>query len=141
MGEDFLTTLSIENHHPSTLLSMDPSAGLVLSSSHEDMDRELLIQRHQVVVSVAPDINLPLPADRYSSQQPWNSDSCDTLDVCLGPQTYDAETTLHVPGSRPPASAPSEATAFGVRGSSSVTISSLCSQRSRRERSSGMRMG
>ncbi|RRT69357.1 hypothetical protein B296_00016961 [Ensete ventricosum] len=97
MGEDFLTTLSIENHHPSTLLSMDPSAGLVLSSSHEDLGRELLIQRHQVVVSVAPDINLPLSADRYSSQQSWNSDSCDTLDVGLGPQTYDAETALHIP--------------------------------------------
>ncbi|CAL9767346.1 unnamed protein product [Musa acuminata subsp. burmannicoides] len=97
MGEDFLTTLSIENHHPSTLLSMDPSAGLVLSSSHEDLDRELLIQRHQVVISVAPDINLPLSADRYSSQQSWNSDSCDTLDVGLGPQAYDAETTLHIP--------------------------------------------
>ncbi|CAL9105063.1 unnamed protein product, partial [Musa textilis] len=97
MGEDLLTTLSMENHHPSTLLSMDPSGGLLLSSSHEDSDRELLIQRPQVVLSGAPDINLPLSAERSPSQQSWNSDPCDMLDVGLGPQLYDAETTLHIP--------------------------------------------
>ncbi|THU61011.1 hypothetical protein C4D60_Mb07t18780 [Musa balbisiana] len=97
MGEDLLTTLSMENHHPSTLLSMDPSGGLLLSSSHEDSDRELLIQRPQVVLSGAPDINLPLSAERSPSQQSWNSDPCDMLDVGLGPQLYDAEATLHIP--------------------------------------------
>ncbi|RWW30809.1 hypothetical protein BHE74_00023638 [Ensete ventricosum] len=87
----------MENHHPSTLLSMDPSGGLLLSSSHEDSDRELLIQRPQVVLSGAPDINLPLSAERSPSQQSWNSDPCDMLDVGLGPQLYDAEATLHIP--------------------------------------------
>ncbi|CAL9211270.1 uncharacterized protein LOC135616983 [Musa acuminata AAA Group] len=97
MGEDLLTTLSMENHHPSTLLSMDPSGGLLLSSSHEDSDRELLIQRPQVVLSGAPDINVPLSAERSPSQQSWNSDPFDMLDVGLGPQLYDAEATLHIP--------------------------------------------
>ncbi|CAL9059779.1 unnamed protein product, partial [Musa banksii] len=96
--QDLLTTLSMENHHPSTLLSMDPSGGSVLSSSsHEDSDRELLIQRRQVVLSGAPDINLPLSAERSPSQQSWISDPCDILDVGLGPQIYDAEATLHIP--------------------------------------------
>ncbi|XP_042427433.1 uncharacterized protein LOC122014944 [Zingiber officinale] len=98
MGEDLLTTLSIENHHPSTHLSMDPSGCPVSSlSSHEDPDRELLIQRHQIVLSGAPDINLPLSTERSPSDQSWNSDSCDIFDVGLGSQIYDAETTVHVP--------------------------------------------
>ncbi|CAL9155515.1 unnamed protein product [Musa hybrid cultivar] len=97
MGEDLLTTLSIENHHPSTLLTMDPSGGTVSSSSHEDSDRELFIQHQQVVLSVAPDINLPLSVARSPSQQSWNSDTGDILDVGLGPQIYDAETTRHIP--------------------------------------------
>ncbi|CAL9088233.1 unnamed protein product [Musa textilis] len=97
MGEDLLTTLSIENHHPSTLLSMDPSGGTVSSSSHEDSDRELLIQHQQVVLSVAPDINLPLSVERSPSQQSWNSDTGDVSDVGLGPQMYGADTTRHIP--------------------------------------------
>ncbi|KAJ4968514.1 hypothetical protein NE237_015215 [Protea cynaroides] len=36
MGEALLTTLSMENHHPSTLLSMDSSA-----NSHDELYREM----------------------------------------------------------------------------------------------------
>ncbi|RWV99057.1 hypothetical protein GW17_00038060, partial [Ensete ventricosum] len=97
MGEDLLITLSIENHHRSTLLSMDPSGGTVSSSFHEDSDRELLIQHQQVVLSVAPDINLPLSVEHSPSQQSWNSDTGDILDVGLGPQICDAETTRRIP--------------------------------------------
>ncbi|XP_008802765.2 uncharacterized protein LOC103716518 [Phoenix dactylifera] len=87
MGEDLLTSLSMENHHPSTLLSMDPSGGPALLSSHEDLsDRELMIQR-------PPDINLPLSAERSPPQQYWN----DILDVSLGSQVYDPATLLHLP--------------------------------------------
>ncbi|KAG6494679.1 uncharacterized protein LOC121991733 [Zingiber officinale] len=106
MGEDLLTALSIENHQPSTLLSMDPSGGLVPSFSYDDSDRELLMERHhnvlliqhnQNVFSGAPDINLPLYAERSPSQQSWNSDPSDIFDVGLGSQIFDVETTIHVP--------------------------------------------
>ncbi|KAG1365763.1 putative translation initiation factor IF-2 [Cocos nucifera] len=98
MGEDLLTTLSMENHHPSTLLSMDPSGGPALFSSHEDLtDRELTIQRPQMVLSGPPDINLPLSAERSPPQQSWNPDPCDILDVSLGPQVFDTEAVLHLP--------------------------------------------
>ncbi|XP_042454593.1 uncharacterized protein LOC122038744 isoform X2 [Zingiber officinale] len=97
MGEDLLTALSIENHHPSTLLSMEPSGGLLSSLSHDDSDCELSIQRHQNVLSGAPDINLPLSAERSPIQQSWNSDSSDIFDVGLGSQIFDTETTIHIP--------------------------------------------
>ena len=56
MGEDLLTSLSIENHHPSTLLSMDSSL-----ASHEELDREM---GRSIILSRPPDINLPLSAER-----------------------------------------------------------------------------
>eukprot|EP00262_Sarcandra_glabra_P013477 TRINITY_DN3740_c0_g1_i1.p1 TRINITY_DN3740_c0_g1~~TRINITY_DN3740_c0_g1_i1.p1 ORF type:complete len:499 (-),score=63.55 TRINITY_DN3740_c0_g1_i1:238-1734(-) len=85
MGEDLLTTLSMENHHPSTLLSMD-------SSAHEsDLDREM-----KIVLSRPPDINLPLSAER-SPPPPWNPDPCDILDVNLGSQIYETEALLNLP--------------------------------------------
>ncbi|XP_055807237.1 uncharacterized protein LOC129875988 [Solanum dulcamara] len=86
MVDTLLTTLSMENHHPSTLLSMDSSA----SSSHDELDLEM---NRQVVITRPPDINLPLSAERSSPTQAWN----DILDVGLGTQIYETETFLSVP--------------------------------------------
>ncbi|KAL1541235.1 sequence orphan Slt1 [Salvia divinorum] len=47
----------MENHHPSTILSMDSSA----SSSHKDLDLEM---NRQDILTRLPDINLPLLAER-----------------------------------------------------------------------------
>lgn len=88
MGEDLLTTLSMENHHPSTLLSMDSS-----SSSHDELEREL---NRQTILLRPPDINLPLSAEPSPPPPSWN-DPCDILDVGLGPQIYEAETMLSLP--------------------------------------------
>ncbi|XP_022744193.1 uncharacterized protein LOC111295093 [Durio zibethinus] len=79
----------MENHHPSTLLSMDSSA-----SSHDEFDLEM---NRQTVLSRPPDINLPLSAERSPPPQPWNSDHCDILDVGLGSQAYETEIYLSVP--------------------------------------------
>ncbi|XVF76621.1 hypothetical protein PTKIN_Ptkin13bG0280900 [Pterospermum kingtungense] len=89
MGDSLLTALSMENHHPSTLLSMDSSA-----SSHDELDLEM---NRQTVLSGPPDINLPLSAERSPPPQPWNSDQCDILDVGLGSQAYETESYLAVP--------------------------------------------
>ncbi|ONK62281.1 uncharacterized protein A4U43_C07F2290 [Asparagus officinalis] len=91
MGEPLLTSLSMENsHHPSTLLSMDPSG-----ASPDDCDRDPIIQRQQIVLSrPPPDIN------RSPPPQSWSSDPCCAiLDVGLGgPQIYEAEVTaLNLP--------------------------------------------
>lgn len=88
MGDTLLTALSMENnHHPSTILSMDSSA----SSSHEELDLEM---HRQVVLTRPPDINLPLSVERSPPPQPWNSDHCDILDVGLGSQIYETESFL-----------------------------------------------
>lgn len=93
MGEPLLTSLSMENsHHPSTLLSMDPSG-----ASSDDCDRDLIIPRQQITLSrPPPDINLPLSAERSPPPQSWSSEPCcDILDVGLGgPQIYEVETTV-----------------------------------------------
>ena len=89
MGDSLLTALSMENHHPSTLLSMDSSA-----SSHEDLDLEM---NRQVILTRPPDINLPLSAERSPPPPPWNSDQCDILDVGLAPQIYETESFLTIP--------------------------------------------
>ncbi|KAH7678045.1 HSP20-like chaperones domain-containing protein [Dioscorea alata] len=118
MGESLLTTLSMENnHHPSTLLSMDSCAASAVAE--DDCDRELMIQpprphAHQLQLSrPPPDINLPLSADPSPPPPPpphlWSSsaqDVCDMLDVGLGPhQLYDPDSTPVV--ARPsPASIP-----------------------------------
>ncbi|XP_020571753.1 uncharacterized protein LOC110018691 [Phalaenopsis equestris] len=101
MGESLLASLSMENHDPSTLLSMDPTGGCPFltappSSSHEDFDREI-IQR-QIVLYGPPDINLPVSSDQSSSQ----FDHCELLDVGLGTQFYEADSTVIIPkpGSR-----------------------------------------
>ncbi|XP_022887896.1 uncharacterized protein LOC111403573 [Olea europaea var. sylvestris] len=90
MEGTLLTALSMENHHPSTLLSMDSSA----SSSHEELDIEM---NRQVVLTCPPDINLPLSAERSPPSQPWNPEHCDLLDVGLGSQMYETESFLSVP--------------------------------------------
>lgn len=90
MVDSLLTSLSMENHHPSTLLSMDSSA----SSSHDDLDLEM--NRQVVLPRPPPDINLPLSTERNSPQL-WNPEHCDILDVGLGSQMYETETFLTVP--------------------------------------------
>lgn len=103
MTESLLTALTMENHHPSTLLSMDPAGAplpLSSSSSHDECDRgELLIPRQQAALSrPPPDINLPLSAERSPPPLPWNpADPGDILDVGLCPQIYDAEALLSLP--------------------------------------------
>ncbi|XP_047316472.1 uncharacterized protein LOC124920106 [Impatiens glandulifera] len=54
MVDSRLKVLSMENHHPSTLLSMDSSA----SSSHDELDLEM--NNRQSPLTRPPDINLPL---------------------------------------------------------------------------------
>ncbi|KAL5549991.1 hypothetical protein UlMin_000167 [Ulmus minor] len=85
-----LTALSMENHHPSTLLSMDSSA----SSSHDELDLEM---NRQILLSHPPDINLPLSTEHSPPLQACNSDPCDILDVGLGSQVYETETLLSIP--------------------------------------------
>lgn len=89
MGDSFLTALSMENHHPSTLLSMDSSA-----SSHDELDLEM---NRQVILPRPPDINLPLSAERSPPPQSWNLDTCDILDVGLSSQGYEPESYLNIP--------------------------------------------
>ncbi|EYU26580.1 hypothetical protein MIMGU_mgv1a004893mg [Erythranthe guttata] len=92
MGDTLLTSLSMENHHPSTILSMDSSA----SSSHEELDLEM--NRHQLILTRPPDINLPLSAERSPPPLlPWNPDPCDILDVGLSTQIYETESFLALP--------------------------------------------
>lgn len=79
----------MENHHPSTLLSMDSSA-----SSHDELDLEM---NRQIILSRPPDINLPLSAERSPPPPSWNLDPCDILDVGLGPQVYETESLLTIP--------------------------------------------
>ncbi|MED6148704.1 sequence orphan Slt1 [Stylosanthes scabra] len=88
-GSSCLVSLSMENHHPSTLLSMDSSA-----SSQEEIDLEM---NRQIIFSSPPDINLPFSAERSPPPPSWNSDPCDILDVGLGTQGYETESFLNVP--------------------------------------------
>ncbi|KAI3837104.1 hypothetical protein MKX03_031050 [Papaver bracteatum] len=83
-------TLIMENHQPSTLLSMDSRVG-----SHEELDREM---NRQIILSRPPDINLPLSAEPSPPPpQLWNPDNDIVLDVHLGPQVYETEALLHLP--------------------------------------------
>ncbi|KMZ73077.1 SLT1 protein [Zostera marina] len=124
MGESHLTTLSMENNHPSTLLSMDPTGALPSSAgtSHEENDRDMMMvqrpqqqqQNHahlhhqtpkqqQIILNTRPpDINLlPLSVDRSPPPPPWNSsDSLDVLDVGLGTQIHDSSSKAAVAASR-----------------------------------------
>ncbi|KAL2897013.1 Ribosome-releasing factor 2 mitochondrial [Bienertia sinuspersici] len=88
MGETLLTTLSIENYHPSTVLSMDSS-----SSSHDESERDV---NRSVLQLGPPDINLPLSVEPSSLPQLWN-DSCEILDVGVGPQIPEGVAIVNVP--------------------------------------------
>ncbi|CAK9177761.1 unnamed protein product [Ilex paraguariensis] len=92
MGDSLLILKAffMENHHPSTLLSMDSSA----SSSHDELDLEM---NRQVLLTRPPDINLPLSSERSPPPQPWNAEPSDILDVGLASQMYETETFLSVP--------------------------------------------
>ncbi|THG18430.1 hypothetical protein TEA_023774 [Camellia sinensis var. sinensis] len=90
MGDSLIKSLSMENHRPSTLLSMDSST----SSSHDELDLEM---NHQGALTRPPDINLPLSVERSPPPQLWCSDQCDMLDVGLAPQVYETESFLSVP--------------------------------------------
>lgn len=87
MGSALLTTLSMETNHLSTILSMDSSL-----SSHDEIEREL---NRAVNLSRPPDINLPLSAEPSPPPPSWN-DTCEILDVGLGPQHYEAENHINV---------------------------------------------
>lgn len=88
MGEALLTTLSIENYHPSTLLSMD-SGCFPQDEFERAMNKSMLLSR-------PPDINLPLSSEPSPPPLSWN-DPCEILDVGLGPQVYEVETVVNVP--------------------------------------------
>jgi hypothetical protein len=87
MGEALITTLSMESHHLSTLLSMDMG-----SLSREELEREM---NRSVFFSQPPDINLPLLSEPSPPPPAW-SDPSDILDVGLGSQIYEEVTKVHV---------------------------------------------
>ncbi|KAK6227993.1 hypothetical protein QUC31_006604 [Theobroma cacao] len=88
MGEALLTTLSMENYHPSTLLSMDSG-----SFPPDELEREM---NRPMLLSQPPDINLPLSSEPSPPPLAWN-DSCDILDVSLAPQIYESEAAVNIP--------------------------------------------
>ncbi|OAY46070.1 hypothetical protein MANES_07G114300v8 [Manihot esculenta] len=89
MGEALITTLSMENYHPSTLLSMDSG-----SLQHDEFEREM---NRSVILSRPPDINLPLSSEPSPPPSLAWDFPCDILDVSLAPQTYEVETVVNVP--------------------------------------------
>ncbi|XAR68960.1 hypothetical protein NMG60_11000385 [Bertholletia excelsa] len=92
MVDLLFTALSMENCHPSTVLSMDSSA----SSSHEELDLEM---NRQGVLTLTgpPDINVPLSQELSPPPLQLISETCDTLDFGPGSQVYDTESFLNVP--------------------------------------------
>ncbi|KAK7393310.1 hypothetical protein VNO78_21862 [Psophocarpus tetragonolobus] len=92
MGGSLLTCcLSMENHHPSTLLSMDSSAPSCRQELDLDMNGKVTLS------SGPPDINLPLSVD-IPPPQKWNHDPSDTvLDVGLGNKGYEIESFPQLP--------------------------------------------
>ncbi|CAI9766269.1 unnamed protein product [Fraxinus pennsylvanica] len=77
----------MENHHPSTLLSMDLSA-----SACDELDHKM----NRLVVR-PPDINLPPLAEQTPPPQSWNPEKCDILDARLGSQIYETASFQSVP--------------------------------------------
>ncbi|KAK4797563.1 hypothetical protein SAY86_029889 [Trapa natans] len=86
MGEAPVTALSMENHHPSTLLSMD--SGFL---SHDELEREL---SRSIIHSAPSDANLPLSCRPSPHPLTWNYY---ILDVGLGPQSLGTETAINIP--------------------------------------------
>ncbi|KAL1558665.1 hypothetical protein AAHA92_09102 [Salvia divinorum] len=83
MGEDFLTSLSIENYPPSTYLPMDS-----IATCHDESERDM---NRQVILSGPPDINLPLSVEPSPPPQSWNHDTFDMLEVGLGHQVNESD--------------------------------------------------
>ncbi|KXG32662.1 uncharacterized protein LOC8075441 [Sorghum bicolor] len=99
MGEDLVTTLSMENgggghHGPCTLLSMDLSGHL---SAPDDRAVGVMVQALiGGAIGVGPRAHAMSPsgAPPPDINQPWQKDLYDMLDVGLGPQVYCAEAEL-----------------------------------------------
>ncbi|KAG8387819.1 hypothetical protein BUALT_Bualt02G0060800 [Buddleja alternifolia] len=89
MGEDLFTSLSIENYHPSTFLSMDS-----ITTCHEEPGRDM---SRQLLRPGPPDINLPLSVERSPPPQSWNHDSFDMLEVGLPHQINDSDKLVDLP--------------------------------------------
>lgn len=87
MGEDSFTTLTIENYHPSTFLSMDS-----ITNYHDELNRDLNGQ----IVLRPPDINLPLSVEPSPPSQPWGHDTFDILDVGLGHHSNESDKFLEL---------------------------------------------
>lgn len=78
----------MDNHRPSTLLSMDSSSCAIYDLNHEK-------NGHIPLSRAPPDINLPL-SDCSPPLLEWNSDHCGLFDVGLAPQTYETENLLNI---------------------------------------------
>jgi hypothetical protein len=93
MGEDLVTTLSMENgahHGPCTLLSMDPTGHVTVS---DDRAVGVMIQ---ALLGGAVGARAHGGAPPPDINQPWQTDLCDMLGVSLGPQVYNtAEAVLN----------------------------------------------
>lgn len=89
MGEDFLTSLNIDNYTPSTFLSMDS-----IASCHDESERDM---NRQVILSGPPDINLPLSVEPSPPPQSWNHECFDMLEVGLGHQLNEADKLIDLP--------------------------------------------
>ncbi|KAH0469107.1 hypothetical protein IEQ34_002339 [Dendrobium chrysotoxum] len=98
MNESLLTSLTMNNHHPYTLLSIQPSSAdsTAMDTSYRDTDREFIIQKQpQLALSLPePDINRFLSSDQ-SPLPSWNLDYFETVDVGLGPEAEDS--VVHIP--------------------------------------------
>jgi hypothetical protein len=87
MGEDLITTLSMENaahHGPCTLLSMDPTGHLTVTD-----DRAVGVMVQALLggaVGARSHAMSPSGASPPDINQPWQTDLCDMLGVGLAPQ-------------------------------------------------------
>ncbi|TVU36755.1 hypothetical protein EJB05_18701, partial [Eragrostis curvula] len=88
MGEDLVTTLSMENGGPCTLLSMDPTGHLAVP------DDRAVGAMVQALIGGAVGARAHSGAAPPDINQPWQTDLCDMLGVGLGPQVYTAEAVL-----------------------------------------------
>ncbi|KAI4370609.1 hypothetical protein MLD38_018945 [Melastoma candidum] len=78
----------MENHHPSTFLSMD--SGFL---THDELERQI---NGSIIHTGPPDINLPLSTRPSPPPMAWN-DPTDILDVGLAPQVHEHEVGITVP--------------------------------------------
>ncbi|TMW92064.1 hypothetical protein EJD97_013548 [Solanum chilense] len=98
MGEDLMTSLSIDNYQLSTFLSMDSNA--IAAAANEESDRDM---NKEIVISRPPDINLPLCMERSPTPRPpppplsWNHDLFDMMEIGLGNQINECFELLDLP--------------------------------------------